>query len=270
MSWKLSLLAATLVAVTGCAQVSTTQSGAVGIERKQTMLLSSQEVEQASAKSYAQEVGKVRGAGKLNSNPALTARVRNVANRLIAQTPVFRPDARSWRWEVNVADSPELNAYAMAGGKVMVYSGLITKLSLTDDELAAVIGHEMAHALREHSREQMSQAYAQQMGLTVVGALAGLGPGTMDLASLAGDLVLTKPNSRTMESEADIIGLELMARAGYNPHAAVSVWQKMLSNGGGGNGPEFLSTHPSGSNRIQELSARIPRVMPLYEAARRR
>ncbi|NHR03809.1 M48 family metallopeptidase [Chromobacterium haemolyticum] len=260
------LLAA--AALAGCAQVNTTQGGAVGVSRGQTMLLSSQEVEQMSAKSYAQQLGKARAAGQLNADAAMTARVRKISQRLIAQAPVFRPDAAKWRWEVNVTRNDEPNAYAMAGGKIMVYSGLITKLKLSDAELAAVIGHEISHALREHSRESMSQAYAQQVGLSLVGAVAGLKQNQMDMASMAADVALSKPNSRTMESEADIMGLELMARAGYDPNAAVNVWNKMMAAGNSG-GAEFLSTHPSGPTRIRDLQQRIPQVMPLYQAAKK-
>ena len=140
------------------------------------------------------------------------------------------------------------------------------KLALSDDELATVIGHEMAHALREHSRESMSQEYAKQAGLSIVGQLAGLSQGSMELAALATDVALTKPHSRGMESEADTIGLELMARAGYNPQASITLWQKMLK-AGGGSGPAFLSTHPAGEDRIATLQRLIPKVMPLYQAA---
>lgn len=265
--WKRRLAGCWLAAaLAGCASVNTTQSGVVGVNRSQSMLLSSQQVEQLSARGYAQQLSQARAAGVLNADPALKARVNRVAQRLIAQTPVFRPDAARWKWEVNVLKKDEPNAYAMAGGKIMVYSGLVTQLKLTDAELAAVVGHEIAHALREHSRESMSQAYAQQMGLSLVGALAGLQQSQLDLAALVGDVALSKPHSRTMESEADIIGLELMARAGYDPNAAVKVWQKMQAAGNGG-GAEFLSTHPSGATRIRDLQARIPQVWPLYQAA---
>ncbi|MBV8678831.1 MAG: M48 family metallopeptidase [Aquitalea sp.] len=256
------------LALAGCVQVNTTSSGVVGINRSQSMLLTAAEVEQSSAKSYAGQLSQARGAGKLNTDPALTTRVRKVTQRLIAQAPTFRPDAAHWKWEVNVAETPELNAYAMAGGKIMVYSGLVKKLQLSDDEMAAVLGHEMAHALREHSREMLSQAYAQQMGLSLVGTLAGFNQSQLNLAGMAADVALSKPHSRTMESEADIIGLELMARAGYNPNAAVNVWNKMM-RAGSGNGPEFLSTHPSGPTRIQDLQAHIPQVMPLYLQTKR-
>ncbi|UTH75788.1 M48 family metallopeptidase [Chromobacterium sp. IIBBL 290-4] len=265
--WPRRLSAALLaVWLAACAQVNTTGGGSVGISRGQTMLLSSQEVEQMSAKSYAQQLGQARAKGQLNTDAELTMRVRRISQRLIAQTPTFRPDARNWRWEVNVLRTDDMNAYAMAGGKIMVYSGLVNGLKLSDAELAAVIGHEISHALREHTRENMSQAYAQQLGLSLVGALAGLSADQMQLASMVTDVTLNKPHSRTMESEADIMGLELMARAGYDPNAAVNVWKKMQSAGNGG-GPEFLSTHPSGPTRIRDLQARIPQVWPLYQVA---
>ncbi|OBU86358.1 M48 family metallopeptidase [Chromobacterium subtsugae] len=265
--WKRWLSGAALAALlAACAQVSTTGGGAVGVSRSQSMLLSSQEVAQMSAKAYAQQLGEARAAGRLNTNAALTARVRRVSQRLIAQTPAFRADARGWPWEVNVLATDDMNAYAMAGGKIMVYSGLVSQLKLTDAELAAVIGHEISHALREHTRESMSQEYAQQAGLSLVGALAGFSADQLKLASLVTDVTLSKPHSRTMESEADIMGLELMARAGYDPNAAVNVWQKMQAAGNGG-GMEFLSTHPSGPTRIRDLQAHIPQVWPLYLAA---
>ena len=263
-----ALLLAAALGLGGCQQVNTTSAGALGVTRQQTMLLSSAEVDQSSAQAYRAEIGKARAAGKLNTDPKLDARVRHIAARLIAKTPVFRPDAARWQWETNVIGSSEVNAYAMAGGKIGVYSGLVSRLGLTDDELAAVMGHEIAHALREHSREKMSRAYAQQMGLGLVGALAGLNQGQMQVAGSLAEYTLALPNSREMESEADVMGLELMARAGYDPRAAVSVWRKMQALGGG-EPPAFMSTHPSSSSRIEELSARIPRVMPLYEAARR-
>src|SRR5690625_6198070 len=123
-----------------------------------------------------------------------------------------------------------------------VYSGLIQKLQLSDDELAAVIGHEIAHALREHSREQLSQQVATQMGLSVLSAILG-SPTVGDLGGMLSDVVINLPNSRTQEAEADRMGVELAARAGYDPRAAVSLWQKMAQQGGAGS-PEFLSTHP--------------------------
>lgn len=260
-------LAVTGVFVGGCQTVQTTTPGAVGIQRKQRMLVSEQEVEAAAAQAYAQEVQKARAKGTLNKDPELTARVRNVAQRLIPHTAVFRQDAPGWNWEINTLQTDDLNAYAMPGGKIMVYSGLVERLKLTDAELAAVIGHEIAHALREHSRERISRQYAQQIALAGAAVLAGVQGSALDLANMVATVTFQLPHGREQETEADIIGLELMARAGYDPNAAVSVWKKMLAENKSGP-PEFLSTHPSPSTRISELQALVPKVMPLYEAAR--
>jgi len=255
-----------LVALGGCATVETTAPGAVGVARKQTMLVSEEEVEQGSVAAYAQEMDKARGQGRLNADPLLLARVRRVAGRLIRETAVFRADAVQWNWEINVQSTPELNAYCMPGGKIMVYSGLVEKLSLSDAELAAVLGHEMAHALREHTRERVSRAYAQNLLIVGVATVVGLG-GVADLASQVADVTFGLPHSRQQESEADVIGLELMARAGYDPRAAIALWQKMSAAEGSGT-PQWLSTHPSNSTRLADLEARIPVVEPLYRAAR--
>jgi len=252
--------------ISGCQTVQTTAPGAVGVERKQQMLVSEEDVEKGAAQAYAQQVQKAREAGKLNTNPALTARVRNIAQRLIPATATFRPDAPGWKWEINTLTTNEMNAYAMPGGKIMVYSGLVDKLKLTDAELAAVIGHEISHALREHTRERVSRAYAQQLALTGVAVVTGAGQGTLDLANTVASVTFQLPHSREQESEADIMGLELMARAGYDPHAAVNVWQKMMT-AEKSSPPEFLSTHPAPGNRIAELQARVPKVLPLYQAA---
>jgi predicted Zn-dependent protease len=261
------LATAGLVALSACETVRTTQPGAVGVDRKQRMLVSEQEVEQGAAQAYAQEKQKAQAEGKLNSNSALTSRVRNVAQRLIPHTSTFRPDAPNWAWEVNTLTTKELNAYCMPGGKIMVYSGLVEQLNLTDAEMAAVIGHEMAHALREHSRERISRATAQQLALAGVAVLTGAGSGALDMANSVASVTFQLPHSREQESEADTIGLELMARAGYDPNAAVSVWKKMMSAEQGGT-PQFLSTHPSPKTRIQDLQALVPKVMPLYQRAK--
>jgi predicted Zn-dependent protease len=186
---------------------------------------------------------------------------------LIPQTAVFRRDALAWQWEVNVETSDQINAYCAAGGKIMVFTGLIEQLKLSDDELAAVMGHEMAHALREHSREQMGKAQYQQLGAQVLSVLTGgrydQGIGAaMKLTEVAYNL----PHSREHESEADAIGLELAARAGYDPRAAVTLWQKMAAASKGAP-PQFLSTHPSDDKRQADIEALLPKVLPLYEAA---
>lgn len=255
--------------LTACQAVNTTSGGAVGVERKQYMFnaLSTQEVNQMYAKSYQQTLGEASSKGVLDKTSNNAKRLRTIANRLIKQAPLFRPDSAQWQWEVNLIKSPELNANCGPGGKIIFYSGIIEKLQLSDDEIAAIMGHEMAHALREHSREAMSKAYGIELTKQGAGALLGLGSDSMALADAAVQYGMTLPNSRGNENEADLIGLELAARGGYNPNAAVSLWQKM-ARASEGAPPEFMSTHPSSSSRIAALQAAIPKVMPLYEQAR--
>ena len=257
------------IALAACTTVQTTAPGAVGIERPQRMLVSEEDVEKGAEQAYAQELQKAREADKLNKDPALTARVRAITDRLIPVTAAFRPDAPGWSWQVNTLTTDEMNAYAMPGGKIMVYSGLVQKLKLNDAELAAVLGHEISHALREHTRERVSQAYAQQIALLGLAVVTGAGQGAVDLANQVASVTFQLPHTRVQEAEADIMGLELMARAGYEPHSAVTLWQKMMA-AEKSSPPQFLSTHPSPSNRVAELQARIPKVMPLYEAATHR
>lgn len=263
----LSVLLTTVLFV-GCQSVQTTQPGAVGVDRKQMMLVSSEQVEKGAQEAYSQELQKARSSGALNANSQQHQRVQAITQRLIPHTSVFRPDAAQWKWEINVQTSEDVNAYCMPGGKIMVYSGLIEGLDATDAELAAVIGHEIAHALREHSRERISRAYAEQLALTGVAVATGASNTTMALASQVSAVTFTLPHSREQEAEADRIGLELMARAGYDPNASVTLWQKMAKASGGGP-PEFLSTHPASGSRIKDLEANIPRVMPLYQAAQK-
>ena len=251
--------------LSGCQ--STTAGGATNSSRSQLLLISSADVNEGAATAYKKELTKARASNALNTNASYTRRVNNVSKRLIAQVGVFRPDALKWNWEVNVLNSNEVNAYCMPGGKIAVYTGIISKLNLTDDELAAVIGHEIAHALREHSREQISQQIATEQTISLVGALAGFGSTSQSLAGQASQLVIGLPFSRKMETEADVMGMELMARAGYNPEAAINVWKKMAKLGSGSS-PEFLSTHPSDSSRIATLQAQLPKVMPLYQATK--
>ncbi|PTS83095.1 peptidase M48 [Pseudomonas sp. HMWF032] len=255
--------------LTACQAVNTTSGGAVGVERKQYMfsMLSTQEVNQMYAQSYQQTLSAASSQGALDKTSKNAKRLRTIADRLIAQAPLFRPDAAQWQWEVNLIRSPELNANCGPGGKIIFYSGIIEKLKLSDDEIAAIMGHEIAHALREHGREAMSKAYGIELTKQGAGALLGLGSDTMALADAAVTYGLTLPNSRGNENEADLIGLELAARAGYSPNAAVSLWQKMAAASEGAP-PEFMSTHPSSSSRIAALQAAIPKVMPLYEQAR--
>ncbi|MGH8661455.1 MAG: M48 family metallopeptidase [Burkholderiales bacterium] len=257
------------LALASCETVQTTQPGAVGVERKQSMLLSSGQVDKSAVLAYQQELKKAAGKNALNRDAAQVARVRVIALRLIPGTAAFRPDAPRWAWETNVITSGDVNAWCMPGGKMAVYTGLIEKLKVTDDELAAVMGHEIAHALREHGRERASQAYAQSLLLGVAGAAAGLGTDTVRLAQMVTDLTFNLPHSREFEVEADRIGVELAARGGYDPRAAVTLWQKM-GQAGGSAPPQFLSTHPSPQNRQKDLADYAARVMPLYESAHKR
>jgi predicted Zn-dependent protease len=192
-------------------------------------------------------------------------RVQAISRRLIAQTGTFRPDAAAWRWEVNVFQSDQVNAFCMAGGKIGIYSGLITKLNTTDDELAAVMGHEIAHALREHVREAVSREAGTQLVLGGLGALTGI-EGLAKLGSVVTQVTFDLPRSRDAETEADRIGVELAARAGYDPRAAISLWNKMGQVSGGGP-PKFLSTHPSPATRQEDLTKTSAQVLPLYQQA---
>ncbi len=272
---KITLIVAALLATQLSSCATTTSDSVSGVKRTQLMLLPSSYVSNMSSQAYTQTLTEAQKKQTLNADKAQLDRVRKISNRLISQVGVFRKDATQWQWEVNVEKNDQLNAYCMPGGKIMVYSGLIEKLNATDDELAAVIGHEIAHALREHGRERMSQAYVQQFGLQALAAIvskgssAAIGNASAQAAGLGSQLFFALPNSREQERESDKIGLELAARAGYNPDAAVSLWQKMEAQGGS-KPPEFLSTHPASENRISELRALTPKVRPLYEAAKAR
>ncbi|KHO66075.1 MULTISPECIES: M48 family metallopeptidase [Pseudomonas] len=260
-----TVLACALAA--GCQAVNTTSGGAVGVDRKQYMfsMLSTEQVNQMYAQSYHEAISQAASAGVLVKGTADARRVQTISQRLIAQAPVFRPDAAQWPWEVSLIDSQEMNANCGPGGKIMVYTGLIEQLKLTDDELAAVIGHEIAHALREHSREALSKAYGVELA-TQLGAALGVGQGGLQMANLGVEYLMTLPNSRGNENEADLIGLELSARAGYDPNAALTLWEKM-ARAANGAPPEFMSTHPSSSTRMSNLRETIPKVMPLYRQA---
>jgi len=256
---------ATLLAA--CTTVQTTQPGAVGVSRTQRMAISAEEVEAASVQAYRKMLQEAAAKGILNRDPAQLARVRQVVARLVPHTAAFRPDALRWSWEANLFQQDQINAFAMSGGKIGVYSGLIDRLKLTDDELAAVIGHEMAHALREHVREQMSLQMAQQLPLVLIGAVTG-NQALVQLGDAVAQVTLGLPRSREAELEADRMGVELAARAGYDPRAAIRLWEKMRS-AGGARGPEFLSTHPAPGNREEQLRVASQQVMPLYERAAR-
>jgi Zn-dependent protease with chaperone function len=281
--WKLScdgalirrcyvvLIVFIVCSLTACASVKTTEPGTIGIDRKQLMspLLSAEEMSRGAVAAYAQVIGKAKQDGQLNTDVKLTRRVRAIANRLIPTVGVFRKDARSWDWQVNVINSKQLNAWAMPGGKIVFYSGIINGLKLNDAEIAAIMGHEIAHALREHSRERASVQATKNIFFTVVGTAIGAGRTTQALAEVFVATTLSLPNSRAHETESDRIGVELMARAGYDPRSAIRVWQKMAQATGGESAPEFMSTHPSTATRIKDLTNYAQKVMPLYRQASR-
>lgn len=258
-----ALLAGLLAA---CQSVQTTQAGQVGVTRSQLMAVSAEEIDAASSQAYTKMLQDAEKKKQLNVDAAMVARVRGIAKRLIPQTAHFRQDAVGWRWETNVFHSDEVNAFCMAGGKIGVYSGLVAKLKITDDELAAVMGHEIAHALREHVREQVSRQQAAKLPGVVLAIVTG-NQALADLGDMVTDVTLTLPKSREAEREADEIGVELAARAGYDPRAAITLWQKMMHLGGG-RPPEFLSTHPAPESRVQDLERITAVVMPLYEQSK--
>lgn len=264
---KYTLLSIVLVAMVGCTTTST-KKGTVGIKREQLLIVSAKEMNKGASLAYQEVLKEAKKNKKLNTNNKLVKRVRYIANRIIPHTVVFRSDAPRWDWEVNVLESDQLNAWCMPGGKIAFYTGIINKLKLTDAEIAAIMGHEMAHALREHGRERASEQTLTQVGLSTIAVLTGAKAQTMDLASLAVNVTLRLPNSRTHEVEADRMGVELAARAGFDPYAAVSVWQKMEKRSKGKNPPEILSTHPSHKNRIKDLKKYSKRVEHLYIATK--
>lgn len=251
----------------GCQTVETTQPGVVGVSRQQRMAVSSEEVNASAEKQYAQMMAEARQKNALDRDPAQVDRVKRIVSRLIPQTKAFRADAANWPWEVHVITLDEVNAWCMPHGKIAVYTGLLQKLNPTDDELAAVLGHEMGHALREHTREQISQQMGTQTVLGIAGALFGLGDTAQSLGNMVANVTIGLPKSRTDETEADRIGVELAARAGYNPQAAIALWEKMQKLGGS-QPPQFLSTHPSNATRIADLKEYSQKVMPLYTAAK--
>ena len=269
--WKKALLASVVAGtvLTGCGTPEqTTKSSTVGVNRQQTFSVSSAAINAEAQKAYSQVLSEARSKRVLDTNPAMVARVKRITNNLIAKTPAIRSDARAWPWEIHVISMDEMNAWCMPQGKMVIYSGLINNLKLSDAEIAQVMGHEIAHALREHSREQVSRE--QTTGL-IAGVLGAVGEaygisGASQITGLTADVGFNLPFSRTHETEADLLGMELAARAGYNPDAAMTLWNKMQAANAGGS-IEFLSSHPDPANRQAMLRANADKVRPLYNAA---
>jgi len=234
--------------------------------RTQLMLVSEQQAISSSRQAYLQEMSKYKKEGKLVTDPRLLARVERITSRLVAQAILTRPDSAKWEWSVEVIDEPkQVNAWCMAGGRMAIYTGLIRQVDPTDDELAQVMGHEISHALANHTAERMSVVMAGQAGVLAAGILSDKPVQSMAIAAAAAKLAVELPNSRAAENEADEIGIKLAARAGYDPRAAVTLWQKMGKVGDGKAPPAWISTHPSDAQRQQRLNAMVPKMMPLYQ-----
>jgi Zn-dependent protease with chaperone function len=257
------LLAAGSTAATGAlAQVD------VGSSSSLRKLVPAETLETSARQQYSQVLSEARSKGALapDDHPQLQ-RLHTIAQKLIPHTTPWNARSRDWKWQVNLIGSKQINAWCMPGGKIAFYTGILDQLKLNDDEVAMIMGHEMAHALREHARERLAKSQATSMGLSIASQLLGLGQ-LGDVAANLGTQLLTLKYSRDDETESDLVGLEIAARGGYKPEASVSLWQKMQAASGNGS-PSFLSTHPSGANRIEELQANLPKVQHLYEKARR-
>lgn len=229
-------------------------------------LVPAETLETSARQQYSQVLAEARSKGALapDGHPQLQ-RLQTIAQKLIPHTAQWNPRSRDWKWQVNLIGSQQINAWCMPGGKIAFYTGILDKLKLTDDEAAMIMGHEMAHALREHARERLAKSQATSIGLSIASQLLGLGS-LGDVAANLGTQLLTLKYSRDDETESDLVGLEIAARGGYKPEASVSLWQKMQAASSNGS-PSFLSTHPSGANRIQELEANLPKVQTLYQQA---
>ena len=243
----------------------------VGQESAFAKLVPAEQVEQSAQQQYAQMLKEAASKNALGSDEhPQVIRLRRIANQLIPQSYDWNPRAREWKWEVNLLGSNQINAFCMPGGKIAFYSAILKQLELSDDEVAMVMGHEIAHALREHARERMGKATATNgiatLGSTVASVFFGINPNLTDFVAKQGANLLTLKFSRDDETEADLVGMELAARAGFDPRAGITLWQKM-SQANKGAPPQWLSTHPASSTRIQEIQANLPKVMPLYEQA---
>jgi Zn-dependent protease with chaperone function len=234
-----------------------------------TKLVPAAQVEGSANQQYAQLLKQAKDKNALapDDHPEVI-RLRAISQKIIPYSYEWNPRAREWKWEINLIGSTQINAFCMPGGKIAFYHGILDKLQLTDDEVAMVMGHEIAHALREHARERMGKSEATNVLATIGSALASayfkVDPSVTDAVARQGANLLTLKFSREDETEADLVGMELAARAGYNPRSGVTLWQKMSAANKGGP-PQWLSTHPSGSTRIKEIENNLPKVMPLYE-----
>jgi Zn-dependent protease with chaperone function len=259
-----------------CAPVFSQQKENEGVEvrRSRLLLLPASTVERSAAQQYEQLMRTASQKNLLNNDKVQLARLRAIARELIPHSKRFNRNAANWQWEVNLITSKAVNAFCMPGGKIAFFTGIINQLQLTDDEIATIMGHEIGHALLEHGRARMSEQVLKSVSVSVAAAVFNLGQVSGELLTQAANLAVSLPYARRQESDADLVGLELAARAGHDPRAAVSVWVKMSRLGqagakaGGGQPPQFLSTHPSHQNRIKEIEANLPKVLPLYDRSR--
>jgi predicted Zn-dependent protease len=247
-----------LGALAGCEQNPVTG-------RTQLMIVSEEQAQSASVQAYAKTVADAQGKRRLDTDSARTARVRAITSQLVGQAKALAPGTAGWAWEMHVIDDPNVNAWCMPGGKMAVYTGLIDRLAPSDDELAQVIGHEISHALLQHGRERMSRAVATNVALQVGSIATGVNLTGLESVAM---VALEMPNSRGAELEADRLGIELAAKSGYHPEAAVTLWQKMAQASSGARTPQWLSTHPSDETRLAQLRSLVPQMMPHYEASR--
>jgi predicted Zn-dependent protease len=240
----------------------------VGRTSRFARLVPADALEGQAGQQYAQMMRAAQQQGVLApSSERQVQRLRAIAQRIVPFAPPWNSRAPQWKWEVNLLNQPTVNAFCMPGGKIAFYLGILRTLQLSDDEVAAIMGHEVAHALREHARERFGKTVATQAGAGLVSALLGLGSTGQQLVNMGGQL-LTLKFSRDDETEADIVGMDLAARAGYDPAAGVSLWQKMM-NASKNKPPEFISTHPAGDTRIKDIQGKLPKVRPLFERASR-
>ena len=264
-----SSLTLTLVLLLGAAPAMAQREGVeVGKNSGFTKLVPAEDIEQASRQQYAKMMQEAAGKSALApaGHPQLQ-RLRRIAQQVIPHATAWNPRAKNWQWEVNLIGSNQINAFCMPGGKIAFYTGILDQLKLNDDEVAMIMGHEMAHALREHARERMGKSAATNIGASLLSQLLGLGDLGQTVAGLGVDL-LNLRFGREDESEADLIGMELGARAGFDPRAGITLWQKMAAANKGAP-PQWLSTHPAGATRIADMERNLPRVLPLYERARK-
>ncbi|HEY4542689.1 MAG TPA: M48 family metallopeptidase [Noviherbaspirillum sp.] len=249
------------------------QVGGIEVEKMSRLrqLVPEAELEQAALQQYTslkQQAGE-KGALLPDNHPQVQ-RLRAMAKKIIPHAQRWNDNAARWNWEISVISTSDINAFCMPGGKIVFFTGILAQLKLTDDEAAVVMGHEIAHALREHGRERLAKSTLTNAGSRLLGfglsAILGIDPSVTDAAAGAGANLAILRFSRQDETEADLVGLDIVARAGYDPRAGIALWEKM-ARVSKDTGLQWLSTHPAGKTRIAEMRTALPKVMPLYAQA---